>query len=66
MERVSAPELASASAEDLTTTHKAIFRALEAGQYLPKVALKLELSDAYKAHKQVMEDGNCGKIVLIP
>lgn len=58
--------LASASRDDLLVTHGAIYKALEQGSYQAKIAMRLDLSDAAKAHQQVMEDGNCGKIVLIP
>lgn len=58
--------LASASTEDLVLTHGAIFTALETEQYKPHIAITMDLAEASKSHQLVMEDGNCGKIILIP
>lgn len=56
----------NASREEVVRTHAALFAAMNAGIYIPKISQELPFSDAPKAHQLVMQDGNCGKIVLLP
>lgn len=58
--------LANSTAEELQQMHEEIFKALTAGVLKPVVSKTMPLEDAAQAHHQVMENGNCGKIVLIP
>lgn len=57
--------LFNATEAELVTTHSGIYQALENGSYVPAIARKMTLAEAEQAHRLVMEDGNCGKIVLL-
>jgi len=56
--------LFNASKEDFTEIHKAIFRGLDSGFLKPVVGKTFDLSDAPKAHHEVIESKAFGKIVL--
>jgi NADPH:quinone reductase len=56
----------NASREEVVATHTALISAMERGVLLPAVSREMALEDAPLAHHLVMNDGNCGKIVLIP
>ena len=58
--------LAASSREELDQTHRALYRAMEAGVLHPVISRRLVLADAPRAHELVMENGNCGKIILQP
>lgn len=58
--------LFNGSQEELTKTHAGLKKAMEDGLLVPAISQEMKLSDAPRAHQQVMEDGNCGKIVLLP
>jgi NADPH2:quinone reductase len=46
--------------------HAGLFAGLENGTLRPVVAKELPLADAARAHKEVLEPGAAGKIVLVP
>jgi NADPH2:quinone reductase len=46
--------------------HAALFAGMENGTLRPVVGKKLPLAEAARAHKEVLEPGAAGKIVLIP
>jgi NADPH2:quinone reductase len=52
-------------AEDLVRIHAGLFAAFESGALTPVVGTELPLAEAARAHKQVMEPGARGKIVLL-
>lgn len=56
----------NATQEESVATHTALISAMERGVLLPAVSREMALEDAPLAHHLVMNDGNCGKIVLIP
>jgi len=56
----------SATRQETVRTHAALYAAIENNNYIPTVSVEMALADAVKAHHLVMQDGNCGKIVLIP
>jgi NADPH2:quinone reductase len=56
----------NASHEEAVATHTALISAMERGVLLPSISCEMALQDAPLAHDLVMNDGNCGKIVLIP
>ncbi len=56
----------NATHEESVATHTALISAMERGVLLPTVSREMALEDAPLAHHLVMNDGNCGKIVLIP
>ena len=56
----------NASHEEVIQTHTALFSAMERGILVPTVSQEMALVDAPLAHRLVMNDGKCGKIVLIP
>ncbi|GAB6192048.1 NADPH:quinone reductase [Desulfocastanea catecholica] len=56
----------NATHEETVATHTALIAAMERGVLLPTVSREMALEDAPLAHQLVMNDGNCGKIVLIP
>jgi len=45
--------------------HAGIFAGLENGTLRPVVGKELPLADASRAHKEILEPGSAGKIVLI-
>jgi NADPH:quinone reductase len=51
---------------ELAGTHAALVAALESGVARPVIGSKLPLAEAARAHKEIMEPGSYGKIVLIP
>jgi len=53
-------------ADEIRRAHVAIIAGLDSGALNPVVGTEMPLSDAAKAHRQVMEPGAKGKIVLIP
>lgn len=52
--------------DEIRRAHIAIIAGLESGALKPVVGTEMPLSDAAKAHQQVMEPGARGKIVLVP
>ncbi|MHC4758669.1 MAG: NADPH:quinone reductase [Planctomycetota bacterium] len=58
--------LMNTTIEELQEIHKQIYKGLQSGDLNPVVAQELALSQAPKAHHQIIESSSCGKIVLIP
>jgi NADPH2:quinone reductase len=58
--------LFNATPQELASAHAAIVAGLEAGTLRPVVGRELPLSDAARAHEEVLKPGAYGKIVLIP
>ncbi|HEY9284127.1 MAG TPA: zinc-binding dehydrogenase, partial [Pyrinomonadaceae bacterium] len=58
--------LFNATAEDLHSINAAIYAGLEAGTLRPVVGKSLPLAEAGRAHREVLEPGAHGKIVLLP
>lgn len=56
----------NATHEEVVKTHSALLSAMERGILVPTVSQEMPLEDAPLAHRRVMDDGKCGKIVLIP
>jgi NADPH2:quinone reductase len=56
----------SATPEETKQTHSALALAMESGILVPTVSREMALVDAPLAHQLVMNNGNCGKIVLLP
>ncbi len=56
----------NASRQETIRTHAALRAAIESGVYSPVVSKEMSLADAALAHRLVMQDGKCGKIVMIP
>jgi NADPH2:quinone reductase len=54
----------SGSLEETAATHKNLKKLLAQGVLNPVISRTLSLSDAPQAHEMVMQDGNCGKIIL--
>ncbi len=57
--------LANATDQELQQTHEALGVALQSGVLKPVIAEAIPLAEAYRAHKKVLDPGNCGKIVLV-
>lgn len=57
--------LFNATPRENAETHAALVAAMETGILSPVVSLELPLEEASEAHKQVLQSGNCGKIVLM-
>ena len=53
-------------AEEIRRAHQAIIAGLESGALNPVIGTEMPLRDAPRAHRQVMEPGAKGKIVLVP
>ena len=51
---------------DLRAIHAALIAALESGVARPVIGKKLPLSEAARAHEEILQPGSYGKIVLIP
>jgi NADPH2:quinone reductase len=58
--------LLNAPPEELSGIHSALRAGLEAGTLRPVVGRELPLSEAARAHEEVLKPGAHGKIVLIP
>jgi NADPH2:quinone reductase len=57
---------ANASPHELESVHAALVAGLENGSLRPVVQKEIPLASAALAHREVMESGRFGKIVLIP
>jgi NADPH2:quinone reductase len=51
---------------EVAEIHAALFAGMENGTLRPVVGKKLPLAEAARAHKEVLEPGAAGKIVLVP
>ncbi|MBY0279271.1 zinc-binding dehydrogenase, partial [Candidatus Binatia bacterium] len=58
--------LMNAPADELRRAYVAIGAGLDNGSLKPLIGRELPLGDAARAHREVMEPGSAGKIVLIP
>jgi NADPH2:quinone reductase len=58
--------LQNSSGEEMRQAQAGLFAALETGVLNPVIAKVLPLAKAAEAHRQVLEDGKCGKILLQP
>ena len=58
--------LLNVSEDELRSIHAAIFAGLENGAIRPVIDEELLLSQAAKAHQEVMGSGSKGKIILLP
>jgi len=56
----------NATPEETNQTHSALALAMERGVLAPGISREMALAEAPMAHQLVMNDGNCGKIVLLP
>jgi NADPH2:quinone reductase len=56
----------TATPEEVVQTHNGLKNAMEKGDFVPTVSREMSLADAPLAHDLVIQNGNCGKIVLIP
>jgi NADPH2:quinone reductase len=56
----------AAQPTEMAEIHAALFAGMENGTLRPVVGKKLPLAEAARAHKEVLEPGAAGKIVLIP
>jgi NADPH2:quinone reductase len=56
----------AAQPAEMAEIHAALFAGMENGTLRPVVGKKLHLAEAARAHKEVLEPGAAGKIVLIP
>ena len=54
----------ASSPEEAADTHKNLIQLMAQGVVKPIISQTLSLADAPKAHELVMQDGNCGKIIL--
>ena len=52
--------------QEAATIHNALFAGLENGTLRPVIGKEMPLAEAPRAHREIMEDGAYGKIVLIP
>ncbi len=52
--------------EETKQTHEGLAQAIKSGSLRPAVSCEMSLLEAPRAHQLVMNDGNCGKIVLQP
>jgi NADPH2:quinone reductase len=58
--------LMNGSEPEIRGIHAGLVAGLENGSLRPLIGTELPLSDAPRAHEQVMEPGAFGKIVLVP
>jgi NADPH2:quinone reductase len=56
----------AAQPAELTEIHAALYAGLENGTLRPVVGKKLPLGEAARAHKEILEPGAVGKMVLMP
>jgi len=57
--------LAKTDLAEAADIHAGLFAGLENGTLRPVVGKELALADAARAHKEILEPGSVGKIVLI-
>lgn len=55
-----------ATRAEVTEIHAALYAGLENGTLRPIVGKRIPLAEAPRAHKEIMEPGAAGKIVLVP
>jgi NADPH2:quinone reductase len=58
--------LVNASADELRRAYVAIGAGLDNGSLRPLIGRELALAEAARAHREIMEPGSAGKIVLVP
>jgi NADPH2:quinone reductase len=58
--------LMNAGKEELVSIHAALVAGLENGTLNPVVGRQMPLAEAPRAHREVMEPGAYGKIILVP
>lgn len=58
--------LFNSNEEQMRDAQVGLYQEMVAGRLVPEFALELPLEDAARAHKKVLQSGNCGKILLIP
>lgn len=56
----------NATNDETRRTHKALGKAMANGTLVPTISREMDLADSPLAHQLVVQDGNCGKIVLLP
>jgi NADPH2:quinone reductase len=56
----------AAQPAEVTEIHAALIAGLENGTLRPVVGKQLPLAESARAHKEILEPGATGKIVLIP
>jgi len=54
------------TAEEEADIHAGLFAGLQSGTLRPIVGKELSLAEAARAHKEILEPGSAGKIVLVP
>jgi NADPH2:quinone reductase len=54
------------TAEEEADIHAGLFAGLQSGTLRPIVGKQLSLAEAARAHKEILEPGSAGKIVLVP
>jgi NADPH:quinone reductase len=55
----------SVTPEEEADIHAGLFAGLERGTFRPVVGKELPLAEAARAHKEILEPGSAGKIVLV-
>jgi len=58
--------LFNVSPADLVSIHAALVAGLENGTLRPIIDEEMPLADASRAHKEVLESGSHGKLILVP
>jgi len=43
-----------------------LYQLMSEGRLVPEISVKMELDQAPQAHRMILENGNCGKILLVP
>ena len=56
----------AATEKEMTEIHAGLYAGLENGTMRPIIGKKIPLGEAARAHKEVLEPGSHGKIVLVP
>lgn len=56
----------NATEEETRRTHAALGKAMAEGTLVPAISHEMGLVDCPRSHQLVIQDGNCGKIVLLP
>ncbi|MBM9605023.1 NADPH:quinone reductase [Desulfopila inferna] len=58
--------LFNSSDEEMKEAQVGLYQLMSSGRLVPQIAQQLPLEEARKAHRQILESGNSGKILLIP
>ncbi len=58
--------LFNSSEAEMKEAQVGLYQLMSEGRLVPEIAVKMGLEEAPRAHRMILETGNCGKILLVP